>query len=120
MPKCSGKDFEIICLIGRGDVGRVYLAKKNKDLIIPTARGQDYFAIKVMSIFDLKKRNKLKRFQSEYDILLAAEHPFINSLHCAFADERNYYLVMEYCQTGDLAGFMRMQPNKRFDEKVVL
>ncbi|CAL6112346.1 Kinase [Hexamita inflata] len=120
MPSVSAKDFEILALLGMGDVGRVYLVSKNKDCIIPTARGQNIFALKVMSQFDLKKRNKLKRFHSEYDILLSAQHPFIMNLHAAFADERNYYLLMEYCQGGELANIMRQQPHHRFEEKVAL
>ena len=50
------KDFQIVRLLGAGDVGRVYLVRKNKDVLIPQARGQEYFALKVMSQYDLKRR----------------------------------------------------------------
>lgn len=45
-----------------GAFGRVYLAKKTPTAFIPQARGVEYFAIKVLSLEELKKKNKIKRF----------------------------------------------------------
>lgn len=120
MPRLQASDFQVVALLGAGDVGRVYLVKKNKNVLIASARGQEYFAMKVMSLYDMRRRSKLNRLHAECDILLSTQHPFIMQLHAVFADERNYYLIMEFCQGGDLAGLLRRQPGRRFPERVAL
>lgn len=45
-----------------GAFGKVYLVKKTPTAFIPQARGVEYFALKVLSLDDLKKKNKVKRF----------------------------------------------------------
>lgn len=39
LARVGPKDFQIVRLLGAGDVGRVYLVRKNKDVLIPQARG---------------------------------------------------------------------------------
>lgn len=116
----TAADFEILTLLGLGDAGRVYLVRRSsKDVIIPTARGEYVFALKVCSQHDLRKRNKTHRFLTERDILIASSHPYIMTLHATFADERNYYLLMEYCNGGEFSTVLKSQPKKFLAEEIV-
>lgn len=50
MPRLRPSDFQVIALLGAGDVGSVYLVRKNRDVIIPQAKNEELFAIKCMSL----------------------------------------------------------------------
>eukprot|EP00768_Dysnectes_brevis_P004368 gnl/Dysnectes_brevis/3137_a3905_617.p1 GENE.gnl/Dysnectes_brevis/3137_a3905_617~~gnl/Dysnectes_brevis/3137_a3905_617.p1 ORF type:complete len:541 (-),score=172.92 gnl/Dysnectes_brevis/3137_a3905_617:73-1695(-) len=97
IPEISHPEFIVLGLLGFGDVGRVYLVRKaNPSLIIPHTDAE-YFALKVCTTYDIKKRNKSSRIASERDILFASRHPFIMTVHSTWQDERNLYLLLEYC-----------------------
>jgi protein-serine/threonine kinase len=54
--------FEKVTLIGKGDVGRVYLVRDSKT--------RDYYAMKVLNKKEMLKRNKIKRVLAEQEILV--------------------------------------------------
>jgi len=113
-------DFEVLCLLGVGDVGRVYLVKRSSpDVLIPTGRDEVVFALKVCGQHDLRRRSKTHRFLEERDILIASHHPYIMTLHATFADERNFYLLMEFCNGGEFAELLRRQPGHCLPEHIV-
>ena len=39
---------------------------------------------------------------NERNILYCLKHPFMVNMHYAFYDDINLYLVMDYCEGGDL------------------
>lgn len=86
LPRLCGRDFEVEAFLGGGSVGSVYLVKKKPGVLIPTARGAERFALKAMSLADLRARGKLRRLKTECEILLSCSHPFITKLHAVFAD----------------------------------
>ncbi|ORX57733.1 Pkinase-domain-containing protein [Piromyces finnis] len=95
-------DFEKIKLLGRGDVGKVYLVRK---------KGTDsYYALKVLSKNEMIKRNKVKRALTEQEILASANHPFIITLYHSFQSKNNIYFCMEFCAGGEF--FRALQTHK--------
>lgn len=95
--------FEKIRLLGRGDVGKVYLVKEKKSTKL--------FAMKVLSKKEMIKRNKIKRAFAEQEILATSNHPFIVTLYHSFQSNDYLYLCMEYCMGGEF--FRALQTRER-------
>lgn len=77
--------------MGSGSYGEVYEAK--------VKGGSAKRAIKMI------KKNKVKnpsRFKNEIDIMKELDHPNVIKLFETFEDARYVYLVMEYCEGGEL------------------
>lgn len=103
--------FEKLRLLGRGDVGKVYLAR---------IRGtEELYAIKVLQKEEMIRRNKIKRVLTEREILVTTDHPFIVSLYATFQSTEKLYYVMEYCAGGEMFRLLQKQPNKVLPEHVV-
>ncbi|GIQ82365.1 hypothetical protein KIPB_003486 [Kipferlia bialata] len=102
IPQLSAAEFDVISLLGYGGVGRVYLVRytgpTHTDANIET---NTVYALKVLTRTEMDRRKKQDRVVSEREILLASKHPFIMTLYASFEDERNYYLLMEYCPGGE-------------------
>eukprot|EP00761_Pharyngomonas_kirbyi_P003172 gb/GECH01003176.1/.p1 GENE.gb/GECH01003176.1/~~gb/GECH01003176.1/.p1 ORF type:complete len:419 (+),score=87.57 gb/GECH01003176.1/:1-1257(+) len=105
------EDFTKLKLLGRGDVGRVYLARHE-------ASGR-LFAMKVLTKEEMIRRNKVKRALTEREILATTDHPFIVSLYHSFQSKDRLYLVMEYCAGGEFFRMLQRQPNKSLTEDAV-
>ncbi|KAK4967034.1 serine/threonine protein kinase, AGC [Elasticomyces elasticus] len=100
--------FDKIKLIGKGDVGKVYLVREKKSTRL--------FAMKVLSKKEMIKRNKIKRALAEQEILATSNHPFIVTLYHSFQSEDHLYLCMEYCSGGEFFRALQTRPNKCVDE----
>ncbi|KAK3626399.1 serine/threonine protein kinase, AGC [Elasticomyces elasticus] len=100
--------FDKIKLIGKGDVGKVYLVREKKSARL--------FAMKVLSKKEMIKRNKIKRALAEQEILATSNHPFIVTLYHSFQSEDHLYLCMEYCSGGEFFRALQTRPNKCVDE----
>ncbi|TPX43257.1 hypothetical protein SeMB42_g04798 [Synchytrium endobioticum] len=101
--------FQKIKLIGKGDVGKVYLvARKDNDKL---------FAMKVLSKKEMIKRNKIKRVLAEQEILATSNHPFIVTLYHSFQSEEYLYFIMEYCCGGEFFRTLQSRPGKCIPEK---
>lgn len=86
--------FKIMCLIGNGSSGKVFLARRKWN--------DDYVAIKIVDkVFYNGKRDD-NRLKAERNALLKAKHEFITRLLFAFQTESKVYFVMEYLPGGDL------------------
>lgn len=99
----SPSSFEKIKLLGRGDVGKVYLVRERKT-------GKLY-AMKILNKHEIIERNKIKRALAEQEILATSNHPFIVTLYHSFQSENYLYLCMEYCMGGEF--FRALQTRKR-------
>lgn len=109
LPKDIGpEDFKIIRLIGKGDVGRVYLVARK-------TTGKLY-AMKILSKDEMIRRNKVRRAMTEREILVTAQHPFIVPLYYCFQSKDYLYLLMEYCSGGEFFRTLQRQPGKRIAE----
>jgi serine/threonine protein kinase len=103
------EDYLLEKKIGEGQFGTVYKAKNIKT--------NNYFAIKVISK-TLFENNKLmrKQLKRETVIMSAARHENLMYLHRSFETGRNYYLVLDYCNGGDLENFISEHKIKYFSE----
>ncbi|XP_030200287.1 serine/threonine-protein kinase MRCK alpha isoform X2 [Gadus morhua] len=88
------EDFEILKVIGRGAFGEVAVVKvKNADKV---------FAMKILNKWEMLKRAETACFREERDVLVNGNSQWITTLHYAFQDDNNLYLVMDYYVGGDL------------------
>ncbi|KAI7901091.1 kinase-like domain-containing protein [Cokeromyces recurvatus] len=101
--------FSKIRMLGKGDVGRVYLVKQKET--------DKMMAMKVLSKKEMLRRNKVKRVLAEQEILSSANHPFIVSLYHSFQSQDHLYFVMEYCLGGEFFRALQSRPTKCLPEE---
>ncbi|TFK43355.1 Pkinase-domain-containing protein [Crucibulum laeve] len=100
--------FLKIKMLGKGDVGRVYLVREKKT--------DKLFAMKVLSKKEMIERKKIKRALTEQEILATANHPFIVTLYHSFQSEGYLYFCMEYCMGGEFFRALQTRPGKCLPE----
>uniref|UniRef100_A0A7S1IKP2 non-specific serine/threonine protein kinase n=1 Tax=Eutreptiella gymnastica TaxID=73025 RepID=A0A7S1IKP2_9EUGL len=103
------KDFKAIRLLGKGDVGQVYMVVKQDT--------KEVYAMKMLKKKDILSRNKIHRLLTEWEVLAKTDHPFIVSMYWSFQSKTKLYFVMEYCAGGELFHFLKQQTNGRVGEK---
>jgi serine/threonine protein kinase len=106
-PHAEYSDFTLICLLGKGAFGEVYLVQKRDT-------GQE-FAMKVLNKHRLTKQNLMKYAIAERNVLTYISHPFIVALHYAFQTPEKLVLILDYCPGGDLSELLRKK--ERLTEK---
>lgn len=92
--RVSVRDFESICIIGKGAYGEVRLCRVRET--------GELVAMKKMKKTEMKFKNQVKHVKAERDILARANNPWIVDLKYSFQDEDYLYLCMEYLPGGDL------------------
>ncbi|CUM57243.1 uncharacterized protein AC631_03890 [Debaryomyces fabryi] len=100
--------FKKIRLLGKGDVGKVYLVKENAS--------NKLYAMKILSKKEMIERNKIKRALAEQDILATSNHPFIVTLYHSFQSNDYLYLCMEYCMGGEFFRALQTRETKTISE----
>ncbi|WVQ78437.1 hypothetical protein IAT38_000523 [Cryptococcus sp. DSM 104549] len=105
----SASSFQKIKLLGKGDVGKVYLVKEKKT--------DKLFAMKVLSKKEMIKRNKIKRALAEQEILATANHPFIVTLFHSFQSSDYLFFVLDYCMGGEFFRALQTRPGKCLSEE---
>ncbi|KAI9574972.1 Pkinase-domain-containing protein [Boletus coccyginus] len=100
--------FLKVKMLGKGDVGRVYLVKEKKT--------DKLFAMKVLSKKEMIERKKIKRALTEQEILATSNHPFIVTLYHSFQSEQYLYFCMEYCMGGEFFRALQTRPGKCLPE----
>ncbi|KAL0581983.1 serine/threonine protein kinase, AGC [Marasmius crinis-equi] len=100
--------FLKIKMLGKGDVGKVYLVREKKS--------DKLFAMKVLSKSEMIRRKKIHRALTEQEILASANHPFIVTLYHSFQSHSYLYFCMEYCMGGEFFRALQMRPGKCLDE----
>ena len=91
--------YEIIQEIGRGAFSIVYKVKSKED----------------NNIYCLKKINmkKTKDKESEIKILSNLNHPNLIKFYYSFANEEGIYIIMEFCEYGDLYSLLQSVKKKK-------
>lgn len=120
----SPSSFQKIKLLGRGDVGKVFLVREKKTGKLFAMKGRPYplgLAIPIETVIVLSKkemiqRKKIKRALTEQEILATANHPFIVTLHHSFQSEDYLYHCMEYCMGGEFFRALQGRPGKCLPE----
>ena len=87
------KDYTFIKDIGEGNFGKVKLSVLNDT--------QQQYAIKILDKKKLKAQTKTSSF-NEIEIISKLKHPNIINVEKILEDENNYYIIMEYCENGEL------------------
>jgi protein-serine/threonine kinase len=109
-------DFRKIKLLGKGDVGKVYLVRDKRSEKLYAMKGPTSLSLflrllilflnissylcspfyrAVLSKKEMIKRNKIKRALAEQEILATSNHPFIVTLYHSFQSEEYLYFCME-------------------------
>uniref|UniRef100_UPI00398E9B1C serine/threonine-protein kinase Nek5-like isoform X2 n=1 Tax=Pristiophorus japonicus TaxID=55135 RepID=UPI00398E9B1C len=103
--------YEIIRLIGEGAFGKAFLVKA-KD---------DNRQVVVKEVKTAKMRQKEREASLKEVILLEKmKHPNIVTFLDSFEENQNLYIVMEYCDGGDLMHRVNLQHGVWFEEEQVL
>ena len=106
--KVGPGDFEKVRLLGKGDVGKVYLVREKAT--------KKLYAMKILSKKEMIKRNKIKRALAEQEILATSNHPFIVTLYHSFQSKDYLYLCMQYCMGGEFFRALQTRPGRVINE----
>jgi serine/threonine protein kinase len=91
-------NYDLDKKIGEGNYGIVYLGKNSQT--------QEVIAGKSIP---MKNPNTklLKQMDTEIRVLKSSECPYIIKLHDVLKTQNNIYLIMEYCEGGDLENYVK-------------
>lgn len=96
-------------VLGQGQFGKVWRARHKET--------KDLFAIKVIAISKVESNPILVRLlHTEIQVMHDIQHQ--NILHCSefLKSKENYYLILNYCNQGDMENYMRAKGVKYFEE----
>ena len=106
------KDYQIIKKLGRGTYGDVYqVQKKNTN---------DIYVIKQISLCGLKQK-EFDLVNQEAKLLSLIDSDFVVKYYDFFEEEDIIYIVMEFCERGDLENFLEQKKKsvKFLDEDLI-
>ncbi|OHT03823.1 CAMK family protein kinase [Tritrichomonas foetus] len=100
--------YDFVRTIGSGSFSIVALVNE---------RGtQNQYACKICSRHQLMEKNIFDRFEREVRIMQSFRHPSLVALEDVVYDQNLIYLIMEYCQNGEL--FQVIADHGRLDEEM--
>jgi serum/glucocorticoid-regulated kinase 2 len=88
------QNYQVSKEIGSGSYGTVFK-------VVEKSSGQ-VFAMKSLSKAYLKRKEMLKYAVSEIKIMRKLVYPFVLNLKTAFENSTNLYMILEFCDGGDL------------------
>ncbi|KFP53181.1 Serine/threonine-protein kinase Nek5, partial [Cathartes aura] len=103
--------YEIIKKIGEGSFGKIFLAKGKVD--------NEQCVIKEINLTKMPVKEK-EASQKEVILLAKMKHANIVTFYAALREKNKLYIVMEYCDGGDLMKRINMQHGVLFDEDQIL
>jgi serine/threonine protein kinase len=104
-------EYLLLSEIGKGQFGIVYKAKHNHT--------GDIFAVKAVEKKSVNSNPKLKSlFNTEISIMSKIKHPNILHLYEYLETGNNYYLVLDYCNGGDMENHLKKHQFLGEDESV--
>ncbi|NXT84661.1 NEK5 kinase, partial [Zapornia atra] len=103
--------YEIIKKIGEGSFGKIFLAKGKVD--------NEQCVIKEINLTEMPIKEK-EASQEEAILLAKMKHANIVTFYAALQEKSKLYIVMEYCDGGDLMKRINRQHGVLFDEDQIL
>ncbi|KAM9020293.1 serine/threonine-protein kinase Nek5 [Ara ararauna] len=103
--------YEIIKKIGEGSFGKIFLAKGKVD--------NEQCVIKEIDLTKMPMKEK-EASQKEVILLAKMKHANIVAFYASLQERNKLYIVMEYCDGGDLMTRINMQHGTLFDEDQIL
>ncbi|BFF92022.1 serine/threonine-protein kinase ULK3 [Drosophila madeirensis] len=91
-------DYDILEKLGVGSYASVYKARHKKQ--------RTYHAIKYVEMSSLSQTSR-ENLITEIRLLRDLKHKYIVTLQDFFWDDKNIYIVLEYCNAGNLSAFIR-------------
>ena len=104
--RTSMRDFKMITTLGSGTYGKVVLVRHKET--------QKLYAMKSLKKKEIREKNQVEHTKAERRILERVNHPFIVRMKYAFSDKEKLYMVMDYCNGGEL--FFYLTNLRRFKE----
>lgn len=98
--------------IGQGNFGKVKLA-----IYTPT---NQQFAVKILNKVQIQKKNEMNLVQRELNIIKNFNHMNVIYVHQIIEDNDNYYIIMNYCENGELFDYIVYKTRLSEDEASVL
>uniref|UniRef100_A0A8C8UQ22 Serum/glucocorticoid regulated kinase 2 n=1 Tax=Peromyscus maniculatus bairdii TaxID=230844 RepID=A0A8C8UQ22_PERMB len=106
-PNARPTDFDFLKVIGKGNYGKVLLAKRKSD--------GAFYAVKVLQKKSILKSKEQNHIMAERNVLLKnVRHPFLVGLRYSFQTPEKLYFVLDYVNGGEL--FFHLQRERRFLE----
>ena len=93
------KGYDLCERIGRGSSAECYK--------IYSQKYQQYFACKIMRKYNFHSNNEIDFFHNELRVLSNLTHLHILHLYDYFITENHIFMVLEYCEYGDLQKHLR-------------
>ncbi|XP_052526798.1 serine/threonine-protein kinase Nek5 isoform X3 [Tympanuchus pallidicinctus] len=103
--------YEILKKIGEGSFGKIFLAKAKVD--------DEQCVIKEIDLTEMPVKEK-EASQKEVILLAKMKHANIVTFYASLQEENKLYIVMEYCDGGDLMKRINMQHGVLFEEDQIL
>ena len=104
--KIKINEYTLIERIGVGSYGRIYKVRKEEDSKI--------YVLKEIPVNKNIDNEKLESVKTEAEILSSLSNKYIVKYYESFQSGQNIYIVMEYCEKGDLCTYMsELQKNKK-------
>jgi hypothetical protein len=104
------RELELLNTIGTGTFGRVMVARHQTT--------KKYFALKIMSIFDIIKLKQIEHVKNEKNVLENIDNPFIVKLYWTHHTEQYLYMLLEYVPGGEL--FTLLRQRNKFETKAAI
>lgn len=106
-------NYTLVSELGKGQFGVVYKAHN--------ASTDEVFAIKSITKQSIMGNSKLKElFDTEVKIMASIKHPNIMHLYELLETNNNYYLVLDYCKSGDMESYVKRHKGLGEEEAVYL
>ncbi|NXO61826.1 NEK5 kinase, partial [Phainopepla nitens] len=103
--------YELIKQIGEGSFGKIFLAKGKVD--------NEPCVIKEINLTKMPVKEK-EASEKEVILLAKMKHANIVTFYASLQEKNKLYIVMEYCDGGDLMKRINMQHGVLFDEDQIL
>ena len=91
------KDYTFVKNIGEGNFGKVKLTILNST--------NENYAIKILNKEKLKTQTRSSSY-NEIEVISKLKHQNIVHVEKIIEDEKNYYIIMEYCEKGELFDYI--------------